>query len=94
MCNCGNTTPSFSFEPQQAVPTTKGITSITSIDYGNHTPHVNSELQDNRLAICKSCELYTKLLNKDRCSHGNGSFLKAKTSLSDQHCPHPEGRKW
>jgi hypothetical protein len=93
MCNCGNSTPTFSFE-EKALPTTKGILPITSISYGEHTPHVEADMQEERLSICKSCEFYTKLLNKDRCKHGNGSFLKAKTSLRDQTCPHPDGRKW
>ena len=92
-CGCENT-ESFSFGSPGATPSSSGIIQLKSIDYGNHVPYLDQDLQEERLNICRGCEKYTKLLNKDRCTVGNGAFLKAKVSLKDQQCPHPNGSKW
>jgi len=93
-CNC-NEYETFSFgSTASASPVASGIMPITSISHGTHNPFVSTELQEERLKICKECSFHTSMLNKDRCTVGEGSFLKARTSLKDQNCPHPEGSKW
>jgi hypothetical protein len=91
---CGCEGQTFKIKAPVIEQSGNGIQRIASINYSEHTPHTDSETQEHRLEICRSCEFYTKILNKDRCSYGDGSFLRAKVSLIDQTCPHPEGAKW
>ena len=54
---------------------------------------VSSEIKEERLKICDSCEEQEMFLGKRRCKICL-CFLEAKASLTDQTCPNPTGNRW
>jgi hypothetical protein len=91
-CNC-NEKKGFSLvEAATSIGSvvTSAVKTFTLKDYN---PMTSPEVQAMRLNLCQECDYHTTVLNKSRCSIC-GCFLKAKTSLKDQSCPHPEGPKW
>ena len=92
-CNCNEKKGNFSAKAS-VISTSRIVTSaVKSFVLENYDPMVSEEIREQRLKICENCENYTLTLNKPRCSIC-GCFLRAKTSLRDQACPHPEGPKW
>lgn len=91
-CNCEKN-QNFSF--REALKSTSRVanSAVKTFTLKDYQPLVSKEISQQRMIICKNCEYYTTLLKKSRCSIC-GCFLKAKTSLKDQRCPHPEGPKW
>jgi hypothetical protein len=93
-CNCKNDNQKLTFaNVKQVIKEKLGIIQNESIEHNILKPYASDDIQEERLSICKTCEFYTSILNKDRCTISN-SFLKAKVSLIDQYCPHPEEKKW
>jgi hypothetical protein len=90
---CCNNKETFSF--REALKSSSGVASsaVKAFTLKDYNPLASKEITSKRLEICKSCEFHALLLKKSRCTIC-GCFLKAKASLIDQSCPHPEGSKW
>jgi len=69
---------------------TSAVKVVTVKDYN---PFVTKAESEERLNICRNCEMHITTLGKSRCKIC-GCFLGAKTILKDQSCPHPAGQKW
>jgi hypothetical protein len=50
----------------------------------------HAAMRNKRMAICLMCEHKSTLGTCGIC----GCVLKAKTSVRNQTCPHPDGPKW
>jgi hypothetical protein len=90
-CNCKS---DISFSPLEAGKSlAKAVVSgIKSMSSGE-VILVDEAIQKERMSICTSCDFHVVTLKKSRC-RVCGCFLKLKTSLRDQECPHPDGPKW
>ena len=89
-CNC-NKSETFSFNDEIVI--SSGIVSIEKKIDTIFSPTLDKEEQDKRLNICKACEFYKIVMNKEKCTCGTSVFLRAKISLTDQFCP-DKIRKW
>lgn len=71
-------------QPQDAPESNneKDVTFLSLFD--PREPRTPSELKEDRLAICRSCEFFNHRL--EQCTKC-GCFMRLKTTLNRAHCP-------
>ena len=95
-CNCENDKRKrndFSIAKAISSGSTAIMSAVKAFSLKDYNPMASKEVADDRMRICRECDNHILTLGKSRCNIC-GCFLKAKTSLKDQSCPHPEGPKW
>ena len=70
-----------------------GTSLIKHFTSPTYNAFVEEAVKNKRIEVCNSCEELGEFFGKQQCKICK-CFIKAKASLSDQDCPHPQGSKW